>query len=377
MTNNVNLLFYYPSNKRSIQIETLLEALKEEGFQVYFLCMGEAGAINYSLDQLGIKTYSARVHKKNALQYYLSQILFLIKFVRSHKIEIVLSNLQQANLVSILAQYFFKARLICFRHHFKFFTANNRKNFRVNKNEKIGDILINRLAKEIVVPSNGVYQGMVNQEKVNPNKIRIIPYMYRFDHYGKPNDDHVNQIKKSFPFKLRMIMVSRLIPLKRHMIVLSMIKDLIDQGLNICLFILDEGPEKENIASYIRKNQLEKNVIMLGFRKDFLNYMAASDLIIHPSITEASNSAVKEMALLSKPSIVCKNVGDFDDYIKHESNGFLCDIDNFASEAKSLIIKYYYRENALRKIGTNARKTVLNNFSVNEKNKKKYLDLLS
>ena len=54
---------------------------------------------------------------------------------------------------------------------------------------------------------------------------------------------------------------------------------------------------------------------MVGFREDFVNYMAAADLLIHPSLTEASNNVVKEMGLLQKGVAVCRHVGDFNDFI--------------------------------------------------------------
>ncbi|MEL6561538.1 MAG: glycosyltransferase family 4 protein [Bacteroidota bacterium] len=370
------VLFYYPSNKRSVAIETLLEELVKQGIDVSFLSHIERGKIHETLDKLGVKTYSTPIKKGNALIYYARQILFLIQFTRKHKIKFVFSNLQQANLIGVIAQYFMSAKVICFRHHFKFFSKSQQKSAVVNKNEKFGDRLINLLARKIVVPSSGVYNGMLNQENVRESKLSIIPYIYDFAQYGKPDTDAVEEIKKATPAKLRLIMVSRLIPLKRHIIVLPLVKELLSENLNLHLYILDEGPEKERIESYIREHGLTEAVTMLGFRTDFLDYMAASDLIIHPSITEASNSAVKEMALLSKSAIVCKKVGDFDDYILHRINGYLCDIDEFAKEAKEIIQELYNDPKHISQLGENLNQTVLEKFSVNEETMDKYLNLL-
>ena len=57
--------------------------------------------------------------------------------------------------------------------------------------------------------------------------------------------------------------------------------------------------------------------------------MAACDLMIHPSLSDASNSAIKEMGLLSKAVAVCSEVGDFDEYIVNDVNGFLMSPINF------------------------------------------------
>lgn len=370
-----NLLFYYPSNKRSVQIETLLKTLRVENVAISFLSLTPRGALHEKLDDFGIRTYANPIEKSGIL-YYFHQLLFLIRFLRKNKIEIVFSNLQQANLIAIFARFFVKSEIICFRHHFKFFPNSNQLSYSVNRNERIGDKLVNLFARKIIVPSSGVFNGMVNQEKVNPAKVQIIPYMYDFENYGEPDLDNVKQIKREHPSKLRLIMVSRLIPLKRHLIILPMIQELIDQGLDLHLFILDEGPEKEKIENFIQQNNLANNVSLLGFRRDFLDYMAASDLIIHPSITEASNSAVKEMALLEKTAIVCQGVGDFDDYIEDQVDGFTCDIEKFPEEAKAILNRIHQQPEILHEMGKKLRNKVLKQFSVTPEITLQYVDLI-
>lgn len=370
------LLFYYPSNKRSIQIETLLKTLKEENVDVSFLSLTPKGALHTELENLGIPTFANPIEKSGAISYYFNQLIFLIRFLKKNQIDVVFSNLQQANLIAIFARLFVRSKILCFRHHFKFFPEGEQKNYAINKNEQIGDKLINLLAPRIIVPSSGVYNGMIRFEKVKRSKIQIIPYMYDFDNYGRPNAENVTKIQDDYPATLRLIMVSRLIPLKRHLMVLPVVKVLIEQGLDIHLFILDEGPEKEKIENFIHEHQLHGKVTLLGFRRDFLDFMAASNLIIHPSITEASNSAVKEMALLEKSAIVCRGVGDFDDYIEDQIDGFQCDIEKFPEEAKVILERIYSNPESLRIMGKKLRNKVISQFSVTPEITRQYLDLI-
>ncbi|MCR9251947.1 MAG: glycosyltransferase family 4 protein [bacterium] len=371
-----NVLFYYPSNKRSIQIETLLGVLKDQGFNVLFLSILEEGAIHSALIEKGIDCHSANAKNLSSIRFYLFQIRALISFTKTHKIDVVLSNLQQANLIAVIAQFFFKSTLICFRHHFKFLTNKAKTQYQLNKNEKIGDWIVNKLAKQIVVPSSGVYNGMTIVEGVNKSKLQIIPYIYNFNAYNKPDKDNVFEIKQKYKAKLRIIMVSRLIPLKRHMFIFPVFNRLIKQGLDIKVFVLDEGPEKERLSEYIKTNNLENHIILLGFKTDFIDYMAASDIMVHPSITEASNSAVKEMALLEKPSIVCDQVGDFNDYITHGENGFLCDVDKFDSELEEIMHNVYNDPEILEVAGQQCKNSVLRNFSISDQNIKLYTNLI-
>lgn len=370
------LLYYYPSNKKSVVIETILRGYVENNHDVYFLTTCERGVLHENLEKFGVKTFAHPISKKNAIWYYLSQLFFLISFCRKNKIDVVLSNLQHVNFIAVFAQYFIKAKVFIFRHHFKF-VQGFKGTVELNKTEAFFDKVINLLAKEIIVPSSGVYNGMKEYEKVNMNKVKILPYFYDFSLYGKPNVENVEKIKQRYPAHLRLIMCARLIPLKRHIEVFPMIKKLKEEGLDIKMFVLDEGPEKENLEKYIKDNHLEETIIMLGFRRDFLDYMAASDVLIHPSLTEASNSVVKEMGLMEKAVIVCEKVGDFDDYIVHNENGILIPRDFTQEQLLQIIRDFYQNKEKIALLGKNLRSTVMTKFGYTSENLKVYNLLLS
>ena len=370
------ILFYYPSNKRSVQIETTLIELKGMGHDIILLTTCKKGALHEILTDHGILCFSNEI-KKTRLQYYFTQIIFLISFVKRHKVDVVFGNLQHTNMIAVFSQYFFKAPVIVFRHHFKFSRGKLGVTLKVNKNELLFDQVINLLAKKIIVPSSGVRNGMINFEKANSKKIQIIPYIYDFKQYGKPDLKIVQQLKAQYPCRLRIIMVARLIPFKRHILALEVYKNLIKNGLDIQVLILDEGPERVNIDRFIIKNKLESKIHLIGYTTNFLSYMEACDLLIHPSLTEASNNVVKEIGLLKKAVAVCKNVGDFDEYIIDQKNGFLLDIENTEEDIQKVIEDLYGDKNKLQKVGESLSKTIINKFTDNSFPISLYKDLLS
>jgi glycosyltransferase involved in cell wall biosynthesis len=213
-------------------------------------------------------------------------------------------------------------------------------------------------------------------EKVDRNKVHIIPYIYDFSKYTEPSNESIQNIKDKYPAKLRIIMVARLIPFKRHILIFPVFKKLIEEGFDLKILILDEGPEKENLENYIQSNGLQNHLFMIGFTKKFLAYMKASDILIHPSITEASNSVVKEIGLQEKPVAVCKGVGDFDDYIIDGENGFLLNISKPEIDVEKLIRKVYDQPETLQKMGTNLKSTVQSKFSKIEPILEQYADLI-
>ena len=371
------ILFYYPSNKQSNALETLILELAKRGYEIILLTTCEKGDFHISLESNGIKYFTNYLPNQKGIVYYFKQIAFLITFCKKNHIDIVCSHLQHVNFISVLAQFFSRSRFIIFRHHFKFNVFSNDTRLEANKTEVLFDKVINALAKEIIVPSNGVFSGMLNFEKVSKSKLQIIPYVYNFDNYQKPNMLKVAEIRSNYSCDLLLLMCSRLILFKRHYIVFPVIKILVNHGLNIKLIVLDEGPEKENLQRYIIENSLQNNIFLLGYKTDFINYMASCDLMIHPSLTEASSSAVKEMGLLNKAVAVCSKVGDFDDYIENYKNGFLLPPIDTEIFLEKLIRELYFNRNLLSGIGEKLNKTVMNIYNKSEEILSLYDNLFS
>jgi len=359
------ILFYYPSNKRSIQIETTLVEIQKLGHEIILLTTCEKGLIHQELEQQGIKTYTHTSAYRFSPFYYINQIVYLIQFCRTHNISLIFSNLQHANFISVFAQFFMPAKVIAFRHHFKFSRGNYGIPLEVNKMEVIFDKIINRLSRKIIVPSAGVYNGIKEFEKVNLSKVTIIPYLYDFSKYGSPNVEIVSELKDKYQSELLIIMVARLIPFKRHLQLLPTFQKLINEGLDLKVIILDEGPCKDEIAQYILIHKLEQHLFLIGFTTQFLEYMKASDLLIHPSLTEASNNVVKEIGLMKKAVAVCEGVGDFDDYIVDGKNGYLMTKETPAEDAEEIIRRVYGNKEKLTELGLALHETILTKFGNN------------
>jgi len=374
-----HILLYYPPNKRSVAIETLCKTVVEAGHKLTVLTLTEKDNFHTQVEQMGIPTYATVMAKKPSWKYYLHQARYLIRFCREHKIDSVWSHLQEANMIAVLAQRFLKARTVAFRHHAESaFYAEYGAQFGMqrNRNEVRFDKIINRLAKTIVIPSSGVWYGMEKYEKCDMKKVKLLPYIYDFSTYQQPDEKKVQLLKDEYDCRLRLIMVSRMVPTKQHLPVFQLVKKLVDEGLSIKMIVMDDGPLRPELEAFIAANNLSGIIAMVGFRNDFINYMAAADLLIHPSLTEASNNVVKELALLEKGVAVCKDVGDFNDYIKDGENGFMIDRGNLVSSMETIIRKVYTDKEMLKRMGSKLRKDVLDLFDYSQKNRKRFIDLI-
>jgi glycosyltransferase involved in cell wall biosynthesis len=103
---------------------------------------------------------------------------------------------------------------------------------------------------------------------------------------------------------------------------------------------------------------------MPGFVSNILDYMTAGDFFLHPSLLDSSCVAVKEAGLVRKPVIVCKNIGDFEDYIVFGKNGFTVSQETFSVEAAAIIIKHRNNTAYLKEVGMNLRNDVVRLFSI-------------
>jgi glycosyltransferase involved in cell wall biosynthesis len=316
------ILFFYGPNFRTVALETLIHEVKKHGYDIEVLTLTEQGAFHDKLTELGVKWATFPFLREYSLRYYLKQTWYLYKYCRVHKYDVVWSHLQPCNFAASIVQFFIRARFVIFRHHFHAIIKQQGLSA-ISQSERFIEWITCNLAKELVVPSSEVYNGMVNFEGVYKQKVEIIPYIYDFLTYPPLSISNVEQIRKEYNCQLLLIMVSRLIAMKRHSLVLPVFNRLIKEGYDIKVIIMDNGEEKESLQQYVHDNNLGDRIFFIGFVTNVLEYMAASDVMVHPSFTDASSSALKEMGFLKKPVMVCAGVGDVDEYIEHHKNGWI------------------------------------------------------
>ena len=373
------ILLYYPPNKRSVAIETMCRAAKEAGNELIMLTLSERGPLHEVMEQMGIRSYSSVFPRKPSWKYFINQTRFLISFCKEHNIDAVWAHLQEANIIALFGRRFIKAKIITFRHHAESaFYAEYGPQFNLerNKNEARTDKLLNKFASTIVVPSSGVWYGMEKYEGCDMKKVKLVPYIYDFSTYGKPNADYVRKFRADHPCRLMLIMVSRLISTKQHMPVFEVVNQLIKEGLSIKMIVMDDGALRPQLEEFIRDHQLEQDILMVGYQSNFVDFMAVSDLLVHPSLTEASNNVVKEMGILSKAVAVCEGVGDFDDYIQDGENGYILKRGDLKAGIEKAVRDAYDHPHKLNAMGERLRQDVIRLFSDTKENRERFLQLI-
>lgn len=137
---------------------------------------------------------------------------------------------------------------------------------------------------------------------------------------------------------------------------------------NCKLYIIGSGIERSNISDYINKNNLSKNVILLGRKShsETLNLICNAKASIIPSIPigryiEATSLTMLESMYFEVP-VVASNIGGLAEVIKHEFNGFLFEPKD-VQKLSVILGKILQDKDLINNIKTNSKQTILDDFT--------------
>lgn len=147
-------------------------------------------------------------------------------------------------------------------------------------------------------------------------------------------------------------------------------------GENFKLFIIGEGPQKENLKKLSKKSKIEDKIIFFGHKEfeEVIGILKISDIFVNPSYTEGLPTSVIEAALCKK-AIIATNVGGTPEIITDQKSGFLVDPGNINQLKEKLEV--LINDGTLREtLGENAYNEVKDKFSWN-RSIDKYLSIFA
>jgi glycosyltransferase involved in cell wall biosynthesis len=310
------------------------------------------------LQPIGIACFSYIIPNRYHLLYYFRQAIFLIRFCRRQKIDIIYSHLEPTNLVAVIAQFVTPTKVYVCRHH-----IDEGRLYRFDRDWIYR--LTYRLAKRIIVVSAQAKQYMTTIERIPASKIIPINLAYDYSLYTKVDLDRSTQIRLKYRADILLITICRLTHHKHPGISISIAKRLHDSGLNVSLIILGRGELTEKLRERIKLEKADKYVHLLGHVENVLDYLSVADFLLHPSQLESSCVVVKEAGLVKRPVIVCRGIGDFNDYLVHEVNAFVVSRESYIEDSIEIIKQYVNRKKELKTIGENLHTAVMSRFDIN------------
>jgi glycosyltransferase involved in cell wall biosynthesis len=198
--------------------------------------------------------------------------------------------------------------------------------------------IINTCADHIIAPSRAVKKCLMDLESVLEDKISLIPYGQRVERFDiKDAQIASKRHELNMDGYFTMTVIGRLFDRKGHKFLFEALSSLIGEYPKLKLYLAGDGPHRGQFEEAVRYFGIEEHVVFLGWRHDILEIIAASDLIVHPSLEEALPSAVIESLMLKKV-IIATDVGGIRDILDDGRYGIIIQPGN--SEELRAAIKY-------------------------------------
>jgi len=240
-----------------------------------------------------------------------------------------------SQILSLLKKVGFKPSLVVsFHGHDVFFPLNGfiSNNGYYNNLFKYGDLMV----------ANTPYLAELIIELGCPiEKLRIIPVGVDTDFFYPKKRERTEKIYK-------LITVGRLNIVKGHIYVLEVVKKLKRNGLDVEMTIVGEGPEREKLESYIKDNNLQDSIVLVGAksREEIRELLWQNDIFLFSSVslhggksTETQGLATIEAMACGLPAVVFDS-GGVKYTLEDGISGYICseyDNDCMACKIKILI----------------------------------------
>ena len=120
---------------------------------------------------------------------------------------------------------------------------------------------------------------------------------------------------------------------KNHRVIIEAVKRLKDKKIKY--IICGMGELKEELQEFIKKEKLEGQVFLLGYREDIREILWAGDLFAFPSKREGLGVAAIEAMAAGLP-IITSNIHGIKDYSVNGRTGYSCAPENITSFVKAI-----------------------------------------
>ncbi len=158
---------------------------------------------------------------------------------------------------------------------------------------------------------------------------------------------------------LGLITVGRLAAIKNHRMMLNALRLVVDDGTEVRLTLVGDGPERPALEQCVRDLELTRYVDFLGFRSDIDELLATQDVFVLSSDYEGVSIALLEAMSLAIPAIAT-DVGGIPETIIDGYSGYIVEKGNARALADSIIklaqsktTRHEFGENALRHFNAN------------------------
>lgn len=333
-------ILYVCSSTETGGAETALRALalyaQKQGHTVKVISLKPLGAVGADMRQAGLDVISLHLVGKLRPLETAGVLVRLTQEIESFGPDIVHAMLYRAIQLCRLAKRRLPFTLLTTPHY-----DLSRKNFFLR--------LIDRALKEedniSAAESHATKAYLLQKQKYSDKKVRLVTNGVD-RHIFRPNVHLQTKEREKWGFSAQdvvFVCAARLSKEKNHRLLLQSFASVAAKNTRVKLLLCGDGPEKEDLAEFVRSHALEKKVFFTGEVSDIYPFLLVSDVAVLVSFVESLPMFLLEACSCGLPAIVSK-VGDMPLLIRHGINGFVC------NEQDSVLLSALMAEMAENKV---------------------------
>ncbi len=301
----------------------LLPALKEQGIEVELLCIylerdeSEIPALCLPIEKEGILVH--KIGSTSRLNYAL--LKGIAKVIEQGKYDVVHSHLIVADTLASLVKLLFRKRflLISTKHNYSY---QYQTEFGIEVGHRMRDSFYftsrftGKYVDHSICVSEGLRQLFIDQSICKAENSSVIFHALAANQgFSTPTDTYRKSQKQ-------LLVIGRLLELKGHKRVLSVLREIEEEIPSIHLSIVGDGPYRPTIEEEIKKRNLQSLVSLEGFQEHPLDWMRDADVMVMPSSGEGFGLVFLECFRAGVP-VIAFDVPAGNEVIEDNKNGYL------------------------------------------------------
>lgn len=257
----------------------------DAGIEIGFISLSKASTPKWINDHFA-KEFSEQFGSDNSL---VRKVLQTIREIKSFKPDVIQTHLFQGGIVGLIAGKLLRIPVIHTRHH-------------IDEHYQSGtfvhrwiDRTVAKRSDHVVVCSAAAKKWLIDVEGVKENHITVINQGFDFD-YLSPTSEAIQKAKADLNFsedKLNIICVARYSRAKGQNYLILALNDLVKSIPKISLTLMGPG-DSGWLVELVSELGLQQYVRILPARGDVPACIAASDMVIHPSLADSFSQLVIE-----------------------------------------------------------------------------------
>ncbi|MGM9992595.1 MAG: glycosyltransferase family 4 protein [Candidatus Bruticola sp.] len=318
------------------------EAMVACGYEVTLACTVQK--FRQPLESLGIKVVNIPISRRISPLQDICSLIKLIKFIRQYKPDIIHTHTSKAGFIGRLAGFLCGVPLRL--HTIHELPENAATNLYLKFLYRILEKIAARLACFHFTVSTPNLKQIISEGIVPAHKLAIVREgcldLDRYQPCGSPAE---LRRKLQIPSDSFIIdSVGRLEEAKGHDILIKAFSIFLQklapqEASKVYLVIVGQGRLRRQLEELIDELKLQKQVILVGWADNLLEYLGNFDIYALNSNYEGLGIANLEAMIMHRP-VVCTAVGGVIDVVDHQKNGLLVPPKNPEATAQALFELY-------------------------------------